>query len=110
MTVAEQIITVSMCVLATVLTRFLPFWVFSEKKKTPPYIEYLGRVLPLAIFGMLIIYCLKGVSLFSGNHAVPELIGIAVTAALHFWKKQMLLSIAGGTVVYMLLIHFVFLA
>ena len=110
MTVAEQIITVSMCVLATVLTRFLPFWVFSEKKKTPPYIEYLGRVLPLAIFGMLIIYCLKGVSFFSGNHAVPELIGIAVTVILHFWKKQMLLSIAGGTVVYMLLIHFVFLA
>ncbi len=110
MTVTEQIITISMCVLATVTTRFLPFLIFSEKRKTPPYIEYLGKVLPLAVFGMLIIYCLKGVSLFSGNHAIPELIGIAVTALLHLWKKQMLVSIAGGTVVYMLLIRFVFLA
>lgn len=108
MSVTEQVITVFMCVLATVTTRFLPFLIFSEKRKTPPYIEYLGRVLPLAVFGMLIIYCLKGVSLFSGNHAVPELIGIFVTAVLHLWKKQMLFSIAGGTVVYMLLIHFVF--
>lgn len=108
MTVTEQIITISMCVLATVTTRFLPFLVFSEKRKTPPYIEYLGKVLPLAVFGMLIIYCLKGVSFFSGNHAIPELIGIAVTALLHLWKKQMLLSIAGGTIVYMLLIRFVF--
>ncbi len=108
MTVTEQIITISMCVLATVTTRFLPFLVFSEKRKTPPYIEYLGKVLPLAVFGMLIIYCLKGVSFFSGNHAIPELIGIAVTALLHLWKKQMLVSIAGGTIVYMLLIRFVF--
>lgn len=108
MTVTEQIITISMCVLATVTTRFLPFLVFSEKRKTPPYIEYLGKVLPLAVFGMLIIYCLKGVSFFSGNHAIPELIGIAVTALLHLWKKQMLLSIAGGTIVYMVLIRFVF--
>lgn len=61
-------------------------------------------------YGISMLENLKGVSLFSGNHAVPELIGIAVTAILHFWKKQMLLSIAGGTVVYMLLIHFVFLA
>ena len=108
MTVTEQIITISMCALATVTTRFLPFLVFSEKRKTPPYIEYLGKVLPLAVFGMLIIYCLKGVSFFSGNHAIPELIGIAVTALLHLWKKQMLVSIAGGTIVYMLLIRFVF--
>jgi branched-subunit amino acid transport protein AzlD len=90
------------------LTRFLPFAVFSSKKPTPAFIRYLGKALPGAVFGMLVIYCLKNVSFLSGNHGVPELIGIAVTAALHRWKGQMLLSIAGGTVCYMLLMQLVF--
>ena len=70
--------------------------------------QYLGKVLPGAIFSMLIIYCLKNISFTQGNHSLPELIGIAVTAGLHLWKRSMLLSIAGGTIVYLLLIRFVF--
>lgn len=108
MTLAQQIITVAMCVLGTMLTRFLPFAVFSSKRPTPKYIQYLGRVLPVAVFAMLVVYCLRGVSLAGGSHGVPELLGIAVTVGLHVWKRQMLLSIAGGTVVYMQLVQLVF--
>lgn len=110
MTVFQQIATIALCALGTMLTRYLPFLVFSAKKPTPRYIQYLGKALPSAIFGMLVIYCLKDVSLFSGNHALPELVAIAVTVALHCWKRQMLLSIAGGTVCYMLLVQFIFSA
>ncbi len=108
MTVPQQIITIALCALATVISRFLPFVVFSSKRPTPPYVKYLGKVLPGAIFSMLILYCLRNVSILSGSHGLPELIAILVTAGLHLWKGQMLLSIAGGTVCYMLLIQFVF--
>ena len=97
-----------MCVVGTMMTRFLPFLVFRSKRPTPRYIQYLGRVLPGAIFAMLIIYCLRDVSLLQGSHGLPELIAIAVTVGLHLWKRQMLLSIAGGTICYMLLVQFVF--
>lgn len=108
MTLTQQIITVALCVLGTMATRFLPFILFSEKRPTPKYIQYLGRALPSAIFGMLVIYCLKNVNVFTGSHGLPELIAIAATVGLHLWRKQMLLSIAGGTVCYMLLVQFVF--
>lgn len=108
MTLTQQIITILVVVLGTMLTRFLPFLIFPAGKPTPRYIRYLGRVLPAAVFGMLIIYCLKNVSIFTGSHALPELISIAVVVALHLWKRQMLLSIAGGTVCYMLLVQLVF--
>ena len=108
MTLTQQILTVGLVVLGTVLTRFLPFLVFPAGKPTPKYIQYLGKVLPSAVFGLLIIYCLKNVSIFTGSRAVPELLSIAVVIALHLWKRQMLLSIAGGTVFYMLLVQFVF--
>ena len=108
MTFTEQIITIAMVVLGTLITRFLPFLVFPAGKPTPKFVKYLGRVLPPAVFGMLIIYCLKNVSIFTGSRGIPELIAIAVTAGLHLWKRQMLLSIAGGTVVYMLLVQLVF--
>ena len=108
MTTSQQIITVAAVVLATMLTRFLPFLLFPAEKPTPKYIQYLGRVLPGAVFGLLIVYCLKDVSVFSGSHGIPELISIGVVAGLHLWKRQMLLSIAGGTVCYMLLVQFVF--
>lgn len=108
MSIAQQIITIAMVVLGTMLTRFLPFLVFKADKPTPRYIRYLGQYLPGAVFGMLVIYCLKNVSLFSGTHAVPELLAIALVVALHLWKRQMLLSIAGGTVFYMLLVQTVF--
>lgn len=108
MTLTQQIITIALCVLATMITRFLPFLVFSSSKPTPKYIRYLGDYLPPAIFGMLVVYCLKNVSLFAGSHGLPELIAILATVGLHLWKRQMLLSIAAGTVCYMLLVQFVF--
>ena len=108
MTLTEQIITIAMCVLGTMATRFLPFLIFSEKRPTPRYVQYLGRALPAAIFGMLVVYCLRNVDLTAGSRGLPEAVAIAVVAALHLWRRQMLLSIAGGTVCYMLLVQLVF--
>ncbi|MEH7480832.1 branched-chain amino acid transporter permease [Neobacillus drentensis] len=108
MSLSQQIITIAMVVLGTVLTRFLPFIVFPSGKPTPQYVQYLGKVLPAAVIGLLVIYCFKDVSLVSGSHGLPELIGVVVVALLHFWKKNMLLSIAGGTIVYMILVQLVF--
>ena len=107
MTLPQQIITIALCVAGTMLTRFLPFLVFSPKKPTPRFVQYLGKALPCAIFGMLIIYCLKNVDMLSGSHGMPELIAIAVTVGLHLWRRQMLLSIAGGTLCYMLFVQLV---
>ena len=108
MTIQQQIITIAICVLGTMATRFLPFLIFSEKRKTPDYIQYLGKALPSAIFGMLVVYCLKNVDVRIASHGIPEFIAIFVTILLHRWKRQMLLSIAGGTLSYMLLIQLVF--
>ena len=109
MTAVQMGLTIAVCTAATMLTRFLPFLIFSSKEQQPPeVVRYLGRVLPAAIFGMLIVYCLKGVTLFSGSHGLPEAISIALVIVLHVWKRQMLLSIAGGTICYMLLVQLVF--
>lgn len=105
MTKTEQFITIGMVILGTLLTRFLPFLIFPADKPTPKYIQYLGKVLPSAVFGLLVIYCLKNVSIFTGSHGIPELLSIALVVLLHLWKRQMLLSIAGGTLCYMLLIQ-----
>lgn len=108
MTLAQQIITIAAVVIGTMITRFAPFLIFPADKPTPKYIQYLGRALPPAVFGLLVIYCLKNVSVLSGSHALPEIISVAAVVALHVWKRQMLLSIAGGTALYMLLVQFVF--
>ena len=108
MTLTQQIITIAMCTLGTMVTRFLPFAIFNEKRKTPEYISYLGKVLPGAIFAMLIVYCLRNVNITGYSYGLPELIAIAVTVILHKWKKHMLVSIAGGTICYMLLVQLVF--
>jgi branched-subunit amino acid transport protein AzlD len=108
MSLTQQIITIAMVILGTLITRFLPFIIFPAGKPTPKYIQYLGRFLPSAVFGLLIIYCLKDVSIFTGSHGIPEAISIAVVVLLHLWKRQMLLSIAGGTICYMLLVQLVF--
>lgn len=108
MTLMQQIMTISMVVLGTAVTRFLPFLVFPAGRPTPRYIRYLGNVLPYAVFGLLVVYSLKDVSITSGSHGIPELISIFLVIVLHVWKRQMLLSIAGGTVCYMLLVQFVF--
>lgn len=109
MTTVQHLIIIALCALATMLTRFLPFILFPAGKSTPRFIRFLGHALPSAVFGMLVIYCLKGVQIFSDNHGLPELIAIIVVAVLHLWKKQTLLSIAAGTIVYMLLVQHVFI-
>ena len=102
MTIWQQVITIGLCVAGTMLTRFLPFLIFKEDRKTPGFVQYIGKYLPSAVFGMLVVYCLKNVDVLEGNRGLPELIVILVTGALHVWKRQMLLSIAGGTVCYMI--------
>jgi branched-subunit amino acid transport protein AzlD len=108
MTLTQQIVTIAVVVLGTMTTRFLPFLLFPSNKPTPKYIQYLGKVLPAAALGLLVIYCFKDVSLLSGSHGIPELLSVGVVVGLHLWKRQMLLSIAGGTVCYMLLVQLVF--
>lgn len=108
MTTAQHLLIIGMVVLGTVITRVSAFIMFPSNKPTPKYVQYLGKALPSAVLGMLVIYCLKNVSVFTGNHAVPELISIAAVVLVHQWKKQMLLSITLGTVCYMLLIQYVF--
>ena len=109
MTTAQMFLTIAMGTVETMITRFLPFVVFSSKdQQTPEVVRYLGRVLPAAIFGMLIVYCLKSVDLFAGSHGIPEAIALLVTVGLHKWKHQTLISIAGGTLCYVLLVQLVF--
>lgn len=93
--------------LGTMVTRFLPFLIFPEGKEPPEFIQYLGKVLPYAVIGLLVIYCLKDVP-GSGIYGIPEFLAIAFIVLLHRWKKSILLSIGGGTVFYMLLVQFVF--
>ena len=93
--------------LGTMVTRFLPFLIFPEGKEPPEFIQYLGQVLPYAVIGLLVIYCLKDVP-GSGTYGIPEFLAIAFIVLLHRWKKSILLSIGGGTVFYMLLVQFVF--
>ena len=104
----HDVLLIAVAVLVTMATRFLPFLIFGEKRKTPTIIEYLGKVLPCAIMGMLVVYCLKDVSFLSAPFGLPELIACVVVAALHIWKRNSLLSIGCGTVCYMLLVQLVF--
>ena len=104
----HDVLLVVISVLVIAATRFLPFLIFGEKRKTPPVVEYLGTVLPCAIMGMLVVYCLKDISFMRSPYGLPEFIACAVVAALHVWKRNSLLSIGGGTVCYMLLVQFKF--
>ena len=108
MSIGQQLITIAMVVLGTMATRFLPFILFPADKPTPRYVQYLGKVLPSAVLGMLVIYCLKDTSFLGGNRGIPELVSIAAVVLVHFWKRQMLFSIAAGTILYMLLVQLVF--
>ena len=103
-----NVIMIAVTALVTMATRFLPFLIFGENRKTPPLIDYLGKVLPCAIMGMLVVYCLKDVSFLSAPFGLPEVIGIVIVALLHLWKRNTLLSIISGTVVYMVLVQLVF--
>jgi len=108
LTVTEALIIIGVMALATAITRFLPFLCFPDAASAPQYILYLGKMLPTAAVSLLVVYCLRDVSIKSMPHGIPEAIAIATVAALHIWKRNTLLSVAAGTLVYMLLVQFVF--
>ena len=100
-----EIALIAVTALVIAATRFLPFLIFGEKRKTPEIVTYLGKVLPYAIMGMLVVYCLKGTHFAAPEGWIPALLGVAITAGLHVWKRSTLLSIIGGTAAYMLLVQ-----
>ena len=104
----HSVLIVAVCALVTIGLRFLPFLIFRGDRPTPPYIVYLGKVLPYAIMSMLVVFCLKGISLTEEPHGIPEFISCALVALLHVWKRNTLISIVGGTVCYMMLVQMVF--
>ena len=108
MTLTQEMLTVAAVVAGTMVTRFLPFIIFPANKKTPPAITFLGQMLPAAVMGLLVIYCFKDVSFVSGTHGIPELLATAVTVLLQIFVRNMLLTIAGGTIFYMYLVQYVF--
>lgn len=99
---------VAVIAVVTALLRFLPFLLFPEGKKRPTIIDYLCRYLPAAIIGMLVVYCLKNVSLAAWPHGIPELIALTAVVLLHLWRRNSLISIFGGTAIYMLLVQAIF--
>lgn len=99
---------ITVVALITAALRFLPFLIFGQNRETPPLITYLGQVLPCAIMGMLVVYCLKDVTVTAAPFGIPEAIGCAIAVLLHVWKRNTLLSIGVATVCYMLLVQFVF--
>lgn len=108
LTPLQTFILIAAIALGTILTRFLPFILFPEKKTPPAYVTYLGKVLPCAIIGLLVVYCMKGVSFIQSPFGIPEGAAVLFILILHVWKRNTLLSIAGGTILYMALIQFVF--
>ena len=99
---------IAVAALVTAATRFLPFLIFRKKESTPAIVTYLGQVLPCAIMGMLVVYCMKDVPFLSAPYGAPEIIGCVIVAALHVWKRNSLLSIGVGTVCYMLMVQLIF--
>lgn len=108
MTLLQSALFFGIIALTTILTRALPFLLFPSHKETPRYITYLGNVIPFAMIGMLVVYCLRNVSLLSFPFGLPELIAIVVIMILHLWKGNTLLSIGAGTVAYMICVQYVF--
>lgn len=107
LSVGYSILIIAICMAITFLERLLPFLIF-RKGKVPAIVRYLGRLLPMAVMAALVVYCLKGVSFSSLEGCLPSLAGVAVTAGLHLWKGNTLLSVVGGTACYMLLLQLVF--
>lgn len=112
MNTTNIILTISIMAVAVILTRSLPFLVFPSADKTPRFVRFLGRYLASAVFGMLVVYCFKDVHFASAtdatgrltHHGLPQLIGVALTIMLHMWKRNLLFTIAGGTILYMILL------
>ena len=107
MTEVQSAVTIGAVVLGTMATRFLPFLVFPKGKTPPKFVQYLGKVLPCAAIGLLVVYCFKDAS-SSGTYGIPEILSVLLIIVLHKWKKNTLLSIGGGTALYMLLVQTVF--
>ena len=105
LTPVQTMLMIVAVMLGTMLTRFLPFWLFPEGKKRPEVVEYLGKVLPAAMIGLLVVYCLKGVSVQEKPYGLPEGIAVTVVVLLHKWRHSVLLSIGVGTALYMMLIR-----
>lgn len=108
MTTLQIILTVAALALVTFLTRALPFFLFPPGKRTPQFIVYLGAVLPYAVIGMLVVYCFRSVSVAAWPHGIPEAIAGTFVVVMHRWRHNLLLSIGGGTAVYMVLVQLVF--
>lgn len=108
MTHTQMLITLAVIVAGTVLTRFLPYIAFPEGRKIPDYVLYLGKVLAPAVFGLLVVYCLRNVRFTCGTYGIPEIIALAVVVVTFLWKRSMLLSMAAGTILYMVLVQAVF--
>lgn len=108
LTTGQALITLAVTALATMITRFLPFILFPEGKKYPKIIDYLSKVLPPAMMGLLVINCLKNVSVFERSRGIPEAAAILSVVIIHIWKRNVLLSIAAGTALYMFLVQVVF--
>ena len=104
----NAVLLIVVAAVVTAATRFLPVLIFGEHRKTPAIVTYLGTVLPSAIIGMLVVYCMKDVTFLAAPFGAPELIGCGVVALLHVWKRNSLLSIGAGTVVYMVLVQTIF--
>ena len=109
MTPQRAIAMIAVAAVCTFATRVAPFLLFNGKKPIPPIVRYLGTTLPPAVIALLVVYCVKGVDWLAAPHGAPELLCIAVTALLHVWKRNNLLSIGVGTVLYMFLVQNVFI-
>lgn len=99
---------IAVAAIVTLFIRAIPFGLLGGKREVPSTVTYLGKVLPPAIMVILVVYCVRGINLMVGNHGIPELLSIAVIAGLHIWKRNILLSIAAGTILYMILVQVVF--
>lgn len=108
MTTTEHIITIATAIIAVQLCRWVAFWVFPAHRPVPDFVQYLGKALPSAVFGLLVVYCYKNVDVFSEHHGMAEFIAGLVVVALHLWRKNMFISIGAGTVLYMVLVQKVF--
>lgn len=108
MTVPQTLITIGAIILGVQISRWLPFVAFSGKKELPDFIKYLGRVLPPALMGLVVVYCFKSTPILTGSHGIPELIASIAVILTYMWKKNLLISVGGGTAIYMILVQFVF--
>ena len=106
--IGESLLIILIIAAITFALRAVPFILFCRTGETPKVITYLGNTLPPAVMGMLIIYCLRNTSVLNAPFGIPELIAVVTVATLHLWRKNNLLSILGGTVLYMVMVQFVF--